>query len=405
MRLGGEIVSADSMQVYRGMDIGTAKPPRGANAACRTGASISSTPASRSRRRCTSARHGARSPTSPARHKLPIVAGGTGLYVRAALDDMEFPAGEQADNPVRERYEAYAAENGPEALHALLAQRDPESAAADPPQQRAPRRPRARDGRRGRDLRRAARGLLGARERLRRAVHRARRWTASGSTSESTHASTRCWRPGLLGEVRALLDAGLRDALTASQAIGYKEFVPVIEDGADLDEAVDGGQAGDAALREAPAHVVSGGSAQCAGSTSPTCRWPRRPTRRSCARLRRLPERRGAAAGTGTAEERFMELHSSRCTVSATTSSSWKTSRGNRPEPRGRRVVLRPPLRHRRRRSDPRSPGHDARSRLLHGLLQQRRLRRRDVRQRRALLREVRRRPRPARRGSRRPRG
>ena len=42
---------------------------------------------------------------------------------------------------------------------------------------------------------------------------------------------------GLLDEVERLLDAGLRDALTATQAIGYKEFVPVIEDGADLDEA------------------------------------------------------------------------------------------------------------------------------------------------------------------------
>jgi len=236
-RLGGEIVSADSMQVYRGMDIGTAKPPASERRVpyhcidlVEPGEPFSAALFQRVARAAIDeiARRGS----------LPVVAGGTGLYVRAALDRMEFPRGELADNPVRERYELYAAENGAVALHGLLAQRDPASAAAIHPN----------------NTRRVIRALEMADEGVsysqqaagfsaRESVYDAR-YLGLTMDREALYARVDArvdamLADGLLGEVERLLDAGLRSALTATQAIGYKELVPVIEDGADLGSAID----------------------------------------------------------------------------------------------------------------------------------------------------------------------
>jgi len=236
VRLPGEIVSADSMQVYRRMDIGTAKPApadRGVPYWCldlaEPGEPFSAALFQRAAREAIAA--------VSARSKLPIVVGGTGLYVRAALDPLEFPAGEQADNAVRARYEALAAERGPEALHALLAERDPESAALV----------------HANNVRRVVRALEMLDEGLsyahqsagfsaRRSIYNAR---FVGLTMERERLYARIdarvdamMAAGLLGEVEELLESGLREALTAAQAIGYKELVPVVEDGADLEEAV-----------------------------------------------------------------------------------------------------------------------------------------------------------------------
>ncbi len=100
------------MQVYRGMDIGTAKPPL-ASGASRTTASTSSSPGEPfSAALFQRDARAAIDDIARARRGCPIVAGGTGLYVRAALDDMAFPAGEQADNPTRERYERSPTSDG-----------------------------------------------------------------------------------------------------------------------------------------------------------------------------------------------------------------------------------------------------------------------------------------------------
>jgi tRNA dimethylallyltransferase len=236
VRLGGEIVSADSMQVYRGMDIGTAKPPLAERRVpyhcldlAEPGEPFSAALYQRAAR--------AAIEDTAGRGKLPVVAGGTGLYVRAALDRMEFPAGEQEGNGVRAQFEEFAAAHGPEALHALLAERDPASAAELHPN----------------NVRRVIRALEMLEEGVSYAEQRAGFATREsvydtqyvGLTMEREQLYERIdarvdamIEGGLLGEVRGLLDAGLRDALTASQAIGYKEFVPVIEEGADLGEAV-----------------------------------------------------------------------------------------------------------------------------------------------------------------------
>ena len=236
LKLGGEIVSADSMQIYRGMDVGTAKPPVGERQVpywCLDLADVGE-PFS-----AALFQHAARGAIADIarRGKVPLMAGGTGLYVRAALDDMEFQAGDQVGNPSRTRYEALAEQDGAEALHALLAARDPDSAAAIHPN----------------NVRRVIRALEMADEGVSYAEQR-----AGFSARESLYdarfigldmARERLYEridarvdammaAGLLGEVEGLLAAGLRDALTASQAIGYKEFVPVLEEGASLEEAV-----------------------------------------------------------------------------------------------------------------------------------------------------------------------
>lgn len=235
-RLHGEIVTADSMQVYRGMDIGTAKPaPRERRVAhhcldlVEPGETFSAALYQQVAR--------GRIADITARGLLPTVVGGTGLYVRAALDDMRFPAGEQADNAVRAHWEAYAAEKGPEALHAALAERDAASAALIHPN----------------NTRRVVRALemfeagesyaeQHAGFSIRQSVYDT---TFVGLTIERNALYRRIdarvdqmMAAGLLEEVRALLARGLRDALTAAQAIGYKELVSVIEDGADTDAAV-----------------------------------------------------------------------------------------------------------------------------------------------------------------------
>lgn len=236
LQVGGEIVSADSMQVYRGMDIGTAKAAPEARAVpyhcldlVEPGEPFSAALYQRA------ARSAIESVTAAG--AVPIIAGGTGLYVRAALDPMDFPAGRQTGNAVRERYERFAATEGAEALYALLEARDPESAALI--------------------HRNNTRRVIRALELLEADVSYARHskgFSARQSIYDSRFVGLTMERgelyaridarvdammaAGLVSEVERLLEAGFRDALTARQAIGYKELVFVIERGANLDAAV-----------------------------------------------------------------------------------------------------------------------------------------------------------------------
>ena len=127
-RLGGEIVSCDSMQIYRGMDIGTAKP---------TAVEMAGIPhhmidvAEADEPFCAADYvTGARAAIEDivARGGLPILCGGTGLYLDSLLRGGF--AETRADPALRERLLAYAAENGAHALHERLREVDPESAAA-----------------------------------------------------------------------------------------------------------------------------------------------------------------------------------------------------------------------------------------------------------------------------------
>lgn len=237
LRLGGEIVSADSMQVYRGMDIGTAKTPvdqRRVAHHC-LDLVVPGQPFSAALYQ-TAARTAI--DDIAARGRVPILCGGTGLYVRAAVDDFVFAPGEQSDNPVREAYEALSREAGPSAVHELLRSRDPESAALIHP---------GNTRRVVRALEMCDEGISYARQQegfsARTSIYDAR---FVGLTMERAvlyaridERVRRMVDSGLLGEVEALISAGLRDALTASQAIGYKEFVPVLAGDVDVETAIE----------------------------------------------------------------------------------------------------------------------------------------------------------------------
>jgi tRNA dimethylallyltransferase len=237
MTLGGEIVSADSMQVYRGMDIGTAKTPRGARLApyhcidlVEPGTPYSAALYQRDAR--------AAIEDIATRGLTPVIVGGTGLYVRAALDEMEFPRGDGSCD-VRDRIERQLAQLGPEGLHSLLAERDPAAAELIHPNN-ARRTVRALEmlETEGVSYADQAAGFATRRD------HYPARYV--GLTMERAALYARIDArvdqmidTGLVDEVRGLLDAGYRDAVTAAQAIGYKELVPVIEEGTDLSEAVE----------------------------------------------------------------------------------------------------------------------------------------------------------------------
>ena len=124
-RLGGEVVNADSMQLYRGMDIGTAKP----GPAERRGVPHHLLDVWEVTERASVAEYQrlARAAIDAllARGRLPVLVGGSGLYVRAVLDDLDFPG---TDPELRARLEAELAAAGPATLHARLSQVDPEAA-------------------------------------------------------------------------------------------------------------------------------------------------------------------------------------------------------------------------------------------------------------------------------------
>jgi tRNA dimethylallyltransferase len=173
-----------------------------------------------------------------AAHKVPVVVGGTGLYVRAALDDMVFPSG-HATSPTRERLEQLATRLGPEGLHAYLAERDPKAASLIH-RNNTRRVLRALEMLEGDGVSYADQHALLAE---RRSVYRT---AYVGLTMERdalyAHLDARVdamLAAGLLAEVRDLLAAGYRDALTAAQAIGYKELVPVLEHKTTLTAATD----------------------------------------------------------------------------------------------------------------------------------------------------------------------
>lgn len=232
---GGEVVSADSMQVYRGMDIGTGKIPVAEQTVPHFGLDLvepgepySAALFQSYARRCFKDIH--------ARGKRAILCGGTGFYVRAAIDGYEFPKGEQVGNSIRDTYHAFAQANGTQALWEALNKADPESAAIIPPA----------------DVKRVIRAfeLLedGAsyaqqRERL-SSIPQVVPCVFLGLKVEPDILRRRIdqrvdamFEAGLVEEVRSLLDGGFRQGITAPQAIGYKEVVAALDGEITLDEA------------------------------------------------------------------------------------------------------------------------------------------------------------------------
>ena len=232
-RLGGEVVSADSMQIYRGMDIGTGKLPASERRVPHHGFDLvdPGEPYSAALFQAF-ARHCIRD--IDARGKRAVLCGGTGQYVQAAIDDFAFPKGDQVENPVRERWTAYAEEHGNQALWEALEARDPASAAVIHPN----------------NVRRVVRAFELLEEGASYAEQKQRLATVApfvpavqfGLAVEPAILNERIdarvdamVAAGLVDEVRGLLAAGFRDGVTAPQAIGYKEFFPYFEQTAPLE--------------------------------------------------------------------------------------------------------------------------------------------------------------------------
>jgi tRNA A37 N6-isopentenylltransferase MiaA len=127
-RLGGEIVSADSMQIYRGLDIGTAKPP--AEQLARVPHHMIDVADPSEDYSVAKYRRAAGEVINAIfeRKRVPVIVGGTGLYLHSLLYDMDF-GGTKGDAAARAEYERLAAERGAAYVHGLLAERDPEAAA------------------------------------------------------------------------------------------------------------------------------------------------------------------------------------------------------------------------------------------------------------------------------------
>ncbi|KUH99197.1 tRNA (adenosine(37)-N6)-dimethylallyltransferase MiaA [Mycobacterium sp. IS-3022] len=228
-RVGGEIVNADAMQMYRGMDIGTAKltidERRGVPHHQLDVLDVTET-ASVARYQQAAASD---VEAIGNRGAVPVVVGGSMMYVQSLLDNWTFPA---TDPAVRARWEQRLAEVGVSALHEELARVDADAAAAIMPT----------DGRR---IVRALEvvELTGQPFAASFPPIGAPRWDTAiiGLDWETTSLDDRLvkrtdnmFADGLVDEVRTLLDRGLREGVTASRALGYAQVL------ADLDAGGDG---------------------------------------------------------------------------------------------------------------------------------------------------------------------
>ncbi|MDO4436706.1 MAG: tRNA (adenosine(37)-N6)-dimethylallyltransferase MiaA [Coriobacteriaceae bacterium] len=234
-RLGTEVLSADAMQVYRGMDIGTAKTPAAERLVPLRLIDLVDVDEPYS---AALYQRDARSEINRLQKqgKVPVFCGGTGLYLRAALDDMVFPKGEVSDER-RSQYNQMAADLGAEELHRLLAERDAKSAELIHPHnvKRVIRALEMCDE--GSSYAEQAAGFSTP-----RAVYPYVSYALSMERSRLYERIDKrvdlMMDQGLLYEVKNLVSSGVADSLTARQAIGYKEIIDALDGKTSLDEAV-----------------------------------------------------------------------------------------------------------------------------------------------------------------------
>jgi tRNA dimethylallyltransferase len=234
--LHGEVVNADSMQLYRGMDIGTAKEPESA----RHGVPhhlLDIWPVTRTAN-VADYQKLARAAIDDiiGRGHVPVLVGGSGLYVRAALDDLNFHG---TDRGTRARLESELAELGPAALHARLATLDPAAAGAILPSN-------------GRRIVRALEVIeltgrpFTATMPAYESTGQVRPAVQLGLTLPRPELDLRIaarveamWQAGFEAEVKDLVQAGLRDGQTASRALGYQQMLRHLDGELTLGQARD----------------------------------------------------------------------------------------------------------------------------------------------------------------------
>ena len=232
-RLNGEIISGDSMYVYRGMDIGTAKPTEEELAAVPHHL-VDILPAD-AKFDVVDFKEQAEALIKDinARGKLPIIAGGTGLYIKALLEDYAFNSVD-ADEEMRQELEQFALENGKEALHARLAQLD----------QVAAERLHFNDTRRViRAIEAATKGeavnQFGAEELPFDMVVFGLNMPREILYERINRRVDIMLEQGLEAEVRRLLDEGVPTDCQSMKSIGYRQMLWYLVDGMEYDFAVD----------------------------------------------------------------------------------------------------------------------------------------------------------------------
>lgn len=237
--IGGEIISADSMQVYKHMDIGTAKvtkeemdnvthylidvlePDSDFNVAVFKEMALEALD------------------KIYAKGAIPIIAGGTGFYIQALLYDIDFDKGDDGDTRYRGELRRIAEENGNEYLHDMLRQVDPDAAAAI----------------HANNVKRVIRAL----EFFKQTGEPISRHNEKESEKEAAFNSLyfvlnddrdrvyeridkrvdNMFDAGLEDEVKKLLDMGCKKDSTAMQGIGYKEVIGYLDGEYDLETAID----------------------------------------------------------------------------------------------------------------------------------------------------------------------
>ncbi|MFF5931081.1 tRNA (adenosine(37)-N6)-dimethylallyltransferase MiaA [Streptomyces hydrogenans] len=230
-QLGGEVVNADSMQLYRGMDIGTAKltPEERGGVPHHLLDIWDVTEAASVAEYQRLAR--AEIDRLLAEGRAPVLVGGSGLYVRGAVDALEFPG---TDPEIRARLEAELEERGSGVLHARLAAADPEAARAILPSN-------------GRRIVRALEVIeitgkpftanLPGHESVYDTVQIGVDVARPELDERIANRVDRMWEAGLVDEVRALEALGLREGRTASRALGYQQVLAALVGECTEDEA------------------------------------------------------------------------------------------------------------------------------------------------------------------------
>lgn len=237
LRMNGAVISADSVQVYRGMDIGSAKVTseemRGVPHYLIDCADPSeSWNVVRFQKEAREAAHRIAS-----QGKLPILCGGTGFYIQALLYDIDFTQMEE-NTPLRADLAAIARDQGPEALHAMLREKDPASAKAIHPNN-------VKRVIRALEFVTESGGSIAAHNSEQRRRQSAYRSVYLVLTMDRAKLYERIDRrvdimmeQGLLEEVRRLRDMGIPRDSTAMQGIGYRQIYSYLEGDHSLEEAV-----------------------------------------------------------------------------------------------------------------------------------------------------------------------
>lgn len=236
--LDTEIISSDSMQLYRGMDIGTAKP----DLAERDGIVHHMFDVAEAGGTFSVARYQQMADACAqdilSRGRIPIVCGGTGLYLDALIDGSTF-SGDETNLEARGKYNTIAREQGAHVLHEMLRAVDPESAA------------RIHEN----NVKRVVRALevyeqtgmtigeMNAKNKRPEPKYDAILFALCPTERQTLYERIdrrvdQMVEQGLLEEARRLLEAGKLTG-TAGQAIGYKELVPYLQGQASLSECLD----------------------------------------------------------------------------------------------------------------------------------------------------------------------